>query len=244
MAVPKTARLVRAEAIARDTRLLDFALPEGERLGFAGGQYVIVDSGIPLPGGKIAKRAYSIVSPDEEQGRFRIAVRRIAEGPGSNYMHALPEGAELRFSGPWGKFVAPAAEPSPCLVLATDTGITAALGLLQGAAFRPWLAHTTVIWFVESPEYFVPESFVLASSAASCASLSVEPVPRAGHVERPLAMRARLGRLLEGAPPQAVYLAGDGDMLYPAAQDLTRAGVPEGRISIECFFNNPARKAA
>jgi ferredoxin-NADP reductase len=160
-------------------------------------------------------------------------------------MHGLRAGDTLRFSGPWGKFLAPAASPpSPCLLLATDTGITAALGLLQGAAFMPWLAHTTLVWCVESATYFVPASFVEARSAHACASFAVERVPPARHPERPLVVRALAQRLLERNAFQAVYLAGDGDMLYPACEELVRAGIPEDRILIECFFNNPARKAA
>jgi len=244
MAVAKTARIARSLVIGEETKLLDLSLTSGEGLGFAGGQYVIVDSGIPLPGGKIAKRAYSIVSSDTEQGRFELAVRRIAEGPGSSYMHDLAEGAEVRFSGPWGKFVVPTAiEPAPCLVIATDTGITAALGLVQAAAFRPWLARTTLVWCVESPDYFVPESFVRSRSPEACA-LVIERVPPTRHPERVPALLALLGRMLEGGTPESAYLSGDGDLLYPACDELRRAGVAEGRVFVECFFNNPARKAA
>src|SRR2546430_11598950 len=104
MAVVKTARLVAAENVGPKTR--HFALEaEGDPLGFAGGQYLIVDSGIVLAGGKIAKRAYSIVSADAEQTRFELAVRRQDPGPGSGYMHELALGATIKFSGPWGKFV-------------------------------------------------------------------------------------------------------------------------------------------
>src|SRR5260370_20070502 len=104
MAQPRVARLVKAERLGPEARLLTFVLAEGE-VGFSGGQYVIVNTGIELPGGKLAKRAYSILSSDADQREFQIAVRRVGEGPGSNFMHRIEVGAELPFSGPWGKFV-------------------------------------------------------------------------------------------------------------------------------------------
>lgn len=57
-----------------------------------------------LPNGKAVKRAYSMLSPDAEQRRFQLAVKRIPDGPGSDFMHGIAVGGELRFSGPWGRF--------------------------------------------------------------------------------------------------------------------------------------------
>ena len=110
MAQARVARLVKAECLGAEARLLRFALAEGE-IGFAGGQYIIVNTGIELPGGKLAKRAYSILSSDDDQREFQIAVRRIGEGPGSNFMHRIEVGAEVTFSGPWGKLVPEAGLP-------------------------------------------------------------------------------------------------------------------------------------
>src|SRR4051812_38126476 len=160
MAVAKTATVVAAESVGPKTRHLVLEMEAGAPLGFAGGQYVIVDSGVVLAGGKIAKRAYSIASADVEQSRFELVVRRQDDGPGSNYMHELAVGGTARFSGPWGKFVAVDGEESgPTLVVATDTGITAALGLLRGRAFRARLETTTLIWFSPSDDDFVPQTF-------------------------------------------------------------------------------------
>src|SRR5690349_5217058 len=160
MAVAKTATIVRAETVGPRTRHFTLDMEGGASLGFAGGQYVIVDSGIVLAGGKIAKRAYSILSADAEQSRFELAVRRLDGGPGSSYMHELAVGAQVKFSGPWGKLVVGEGdEAGPTLVLATDTGITAALGLLRGRAFASRLSSTTLLWLRESDDDFVTEGF-------------------------------------------------------------------------------------
>src|SRR5262249_8344974 len=137
MAVAKQARVISSTPITAETRLIELALPDGAPLGFVGGQYIIVNSGVPLPGGKIAKRAYSILSRDSEQQRITLAVRRIGEGPGSNFMHRLNAGDEVPFSGPWGQFLPPAeSSQGRTLVFASDTGITAALSLIRGEKFQ------------------------------------------------------------------------------------------------------------
>ncbi len=87
MANPRSAQISASRPLNDQTKLLDLVLPQWELLNFTGGQYVIVNTNIPLPGGKIAKRAYSILSGDQEQSRFQIAVKKVGSGPGSNYMH-------------------------------------------------------------------------------------------------------------------------------------------------------------
>src|SRR5947209_5097689 len=108
MAERKTARVVSAR-MEGNARLLE--LEPSAPLGFVGGQYLIVDSGQLLPSGKAAKRAYSILSSDARQDRFQIAVKRIEGGPASNFLHAVEPGAEVPFSGPWGKFLPDDARP-------------------------------------------------------------------------------------------------------------------------------------
>jgi hypothetical protein len=53
MAQPRVARLVKGKRLGPEARLLTFALAEGE-IGFSGGQYIIVNTGIELAGGKLA----------------------------------------------------------------------------------------------------------------------------------------------------------------------------------------------
>ena len=241
MAVAKTARVVSVESVGPRTRHLVLEM-EGAPLGFAGGQYVIVDSGIALPGGKVAKRAYSITSADSEQARFELAVRRHEDGPGSNYMHEQAVGATIKFSGPWGKFVAGEGDAhGPTLVVATDTGITAALGLVQGLAFRSRLPTTTLVWFSQSDDDFVPESFARERVPSGCGAFRVEKFPPVGRPERGLVARDFVERFVG---LERAFLAGDGDVITAMSDALVAKGLAEPRIAVECFFNNPAKKAA
>jgi hypothetical protein len=171
-------------------------------------------------------------------------------------MHELAVAAELPYSGPWGKYqVAPAAEsepesesesdpsPSKTLVFATDTGITAALGLIRGLPFRPLLDQARVVWFVESPEYFLPEPWLERVIPPGCHTFALRTGPPVHDPARLAAARDALGEALEGGLPTRVFLSGDGAVLYPLARDLMDAGLAEPQIRLECFFNNPQRRA-
>jgi ferredoxin-NADP reductase len=231
VAVQKEARIAHIVDLSETTRILE--LEPAEQLDFVGGQYLIVNSGITLPDGKLAKRAYSILSSDARQERIVLAVRRL-EGPGSRWMHARAVGDVLPFSGPWGKFLADDARPRRTLVLATDTGVTAALGLIRGRAFAPQHETAELVWLVEGDGYFLPEAFVEAALPAGVRFRRVT-VPPVGHAERPAAAEA-VAAELRGF--ESVFLAGDGALLYPLRDRWFG-----GEARIECFFNNPAKKS-
>lgn len=236
MADARHARLIDAQLLGPETRLLTFQLEQP--LGFIGGQYIIVNTGLPLPGGKVAKRAYSILSPDSDQLRFQIAVKRVGSGPGSNFMHNLSVGSELVFSGPWGKFYLEENDVAgPTLVFASDTGITAALGLLRGRRMQSIVANARSLWFVDSLDYFVPTSNLPDRVAALPTGLPVH------HPDRPAQACALLRKLCGESKPERAFLSGDGAILFPLCEELKALGVPESAIRMECFFNNPFRKA-
>jgi ferredoxin-NADP reductase len=241
MAIAKTARLESARMMGPDTRLLELCMDEP--LGFVGGQYVIVDSGLTLPSGKAAKRAYSLLSADTEQRRFRLASKRIPQGLVSGYLHGVTVGSEMRFSGPWGKLVPqPESSSGGTFVLATDTGITAALGLLQGARFRPLLGSTVLLWLRGAPDYFLPEAFVREQIPAGCAEVRIEPFVPIGHPERAARARALFAQHVQRAGrPARAFVSGDGAVNYALLDDLLAAGVPATRDNLESFFNMPKK---
>lgn len=244
MAVPKKARVIAARELSEHTREIELEVIEGAPLGFAGGQYVIVNSGVALPDGRIAKRAYSILSSDRVQDRFELTVRRIGPGPGSNWIHRLRPGDTFEFSGPWGKYLAnPDDPPGDVLVVATDTGVTAAIGLVTGQAFAGRLARTRLVWASESPDYFLPLSRIaerLPPELAGWDRATIGPVGAPGRVD---AFRDLVRSATSGTLPALVFLSGDGAAIHPAAQnDLVARGLPEASVKIESFFNTPSRK--
>lgn len=241
MAIPRSAQVAGVRRTGTDTVLLD--LSSADPLGFAGGQYIIVDSGRVLPNGKAVKRAYSVLSADDEQLDFQLAVARIPGGPGSDFMHELKPGAEIRFSGPWGKFFPQGDSTGPILVLATDTGITAVLGLVQSVRFRPLLDRAMLLWLRTSPEYFLPETFVRQRLAPTRAELRVEELPPVGHPERIAHTCATVRDCLANRQPGQAFIAGDGALHLPLLDYLVAAGLPAAQSYVEAFFNAPRKSA-
>jgi ferredoxin-NADP reductase len=242
MAVSKRARIVHASSPGPQCRILQ--LEADDDLGFRGGQYVIVQTGVAIGDGKTAKRAYSILSSDAEQRSFELAVRRIENGPGSNYMASLAVGAELSFSGPWGKFfVAEDTAPQSIGVVATDTGITAALGVAASSQMASHGHRVPLIWLISGDQYFLPESEVHARVARTAADLKVFRVPTeqtsrkswwdtqgAAVIEH--VRSCRLGK---------VFLSGDGNLLARMRDVLQACDTPP-ELTMETFFHHQAVK--
>lgn len=241
MAVARTARVVGTERMGLDTLLLD--LLATEPLGFVGGQYLILDSRIVLPSGKAVKRAYSLLTSDAEQLRFQLAVKRIPNGPGSTFVHGLEAGMDISFSGPWGKFFQREGASGSTLILATDTGITAALGFVHATRFAPLLPKALLIWLRGSSDYFLPEEFVRERIPADCGGMRIEAIPAIGHPERVPHARAVLRQVMSRGGLAQAFIAGDGAVNQALLDDLVAAGVPVSKDNVESFFNMPKKSA-
>jgi ferredoxin-NADP reductase len=239
----RTARVMEREDFDESCRLV-LEVSDGRPLGFVGGQYVIVDTGLSLPDGKKRKRAYSIMSSDAEQQRFELAARRLEFGLGSQWISDLPVGAELRFSGPWGKLRAPSAsEHGPVWVIATDTGVTAALGLVAGQGFAPRLIDTRFVWWTESPTYFL-SSEAFFSSMRDCGEIRLGALPAIGSAQRLELIEARMDELFRRGRPDRVYVIGDGHVCTRSQALLEARGVERERVQVETFFHHVQRKAS
>jgi ferredoxin-NADP reductase len=241
MAEARTARLLASSRLNGEVALLRFGVEQD--LAFTGGQYIIVNTGIPLGEGKTVKRAYSLLSSDTDQRTFEIAVRRIDAGPGSNFMIGLETGAELLFTGPWGKFRPPVETTTAAstLIIATDTGITAALGLLRSQSFQPRLAQTRVYWLVESDSYFVPEEFVRERLPENCEHFERIPLPLAARTDWLARERDAFLEPELRSPLHTAYLSGDG-IVIASFRDALQALPAPPAIFIESFFNHQQLK--
>ena len=102
MADPRTAKVISVEESGINAKLFRIRMTDDVALGHIPGQYIIVNSGVTMENGKLAKRAYSIMGDGEPE--FSLAVYKVNDGPCSNYMHNLVAGDTLTFSGSWGKF--------------------------------------------------------------------------------------------------------------------------------------------
>lgn len=248
MALPKQARVILSGKWNDATCHLVCEMAIPEEFHFTGGQYVIVNSGIRLPNGKMGKRAYSIASADSNSKEFELMVKRVPEGPGSGFIHSLFPGQIFEFSGPWGQYLPPEPTPEetrlgPILVVATDTGITAALGLILGRKFSPYLSFTRLIWFIESESYFLPFN-VLNSRIPREVNWQVIYAPEIDDLSRPGFCRAETQKVLDQGRFKRIYLSGDGTILRELRALSLSHGYEEEQILVETFFHHEELKTA
>jgi len=246
VAIPKKAVVRGVRALGPQARAIELEVVEVEPLGWRGGQYIIVDGGFLLPNGKACKRAYSPVNDDRDPARLELWVMRIEQGPGSAFLHAVEPGREIAFSGPWGRLYPDASAPAAggggrILILATDTGITAALGLVRSAHMAPLLARTSLIWLRAQADYFVPESEVRARLPAGIGDLHLGLAPPIGDPDRLAHARAVVAERGGAAAFSQGFISGDGAVNYGMLDDLCAAGIPATRENVESFFNMPKR---
>ncbi|MEM6671572.1 MAG: FAD-dependent oxidoreductase [Planctomycetota bacterium] len=242
MATAKNMRVVSNDPLGARGRLI--VLESAQDVDFRGGQFLIVDTGLRKEDGAPLKRCYSVLSADADQRRVQVAVQRV--GPGSEAMQALEPGTSVPYSGPWGKLLASAQEEQgPAWVIATDTGITAALGLVLGAAFAPRLHETTLVWMDSARDALLSDSDVRERLPSALSGYARHEIPEVGAAERIGAALDVVRRMVERTVPRpaALWLVGDGDVLH-ALRDDVQERLDEDlaeRASVECFFNNPKR---
>ena len=121
----RKAKLVRARTLTPIVRELTF--DPGPEFAFEPGQWVSFR--IPAEGEDLA-RSYSIASAPRSDGCFDLAVTRVEEGPGSNYLHGLQIGEPMKLSRAQGFFTQDEFE-RPAIMVATGTGVSPFRAMLQ-----------------------------------------------------------------------------------------------------------------
>ena len=239
------ARVNKTEKYNEDTVCLNCEMIEPHELGFKGGQYIIINSGKILPNGKMGKRAYSITTPDAQQRQFDLVVKKVPHGVGSNFVHDLKSGDTFEFSGPWGKYQIVEETPGPILCIATDTGITAALGLLRGQSAGPLLKESKLIWFLSSPNYFIPQDQVLSWLPSGLSFHMVSPSPAIDDPSRSSFIEGGTAEILQEKVFTKIYLSGDGLVVRHLKSQFIGSGKyqPE-QIIMESFFHHESLKTA
>lgn len=244
MATPKKARVTRIEKWNPDVSRISCELLGGGELGFIGGQYVIVNSGRLLPNGKLGKRAYSIPTSDASQYRFDLIVKKIPGGVGSGFIHDLKKEDEFEFSGPWGQYKAcELSSEEQVLCIATDTGITAALGLLRSKRLASSLSQAKLIWFLPGENYFIPPTFVRSALEKEIQADFPVWIPETGNEMRASACLERIEKEIGETRFSKIYLSGDGLLLRDLHELFSEKGYSPDQVFMESFFNHEVLKA-
>lgn len=103
-------------------KVVRVTLTDFGNISYSPGQFVMVEVGKGL------KRAYGISSApiNGKSNTFELYIDVSPGGPGSKYFKSIEEGAEIKFSGPFGAFILDetvARSSDPIVFLATGTGV-------------------------------------------------------------------------------------------------------------------------
>jgi CDP-4-dehydro-6-deoxyglucose reductase, E3 len=145
-AAKKTAHVVEARMLSPSVRSLRLA-PDDGPVSFAAGQWI--DLYVPTERG-VQKRAYSIASAPDDPA-LEVAVTLVSSGTASPALHALGTGGALAVDGPFGFFTHdPALAGTPCLFVATGTGLSPLRSMLFAWRKRAQCAPITLLFGVRT----------------------------------------------------------------------------------------------
>jgi len=205
MAEERTAVLAAVQEHGGERRSLFLDVPGG--VAFRPGQFL---SCLLPVGGERLIRPYSIASSPATPERIELLLDRVPNGPGSGYLFALPVGARIDFTGPWGTFVLDRAPEAEAVFVALGTGIAAIRPMLHRAAAGA--THPlTLLYATDQPIY--------RDELAALPGLAVDVVaPTAAEDE---VRRRWLER--DADRTRQFFVCGVGDIV-PRLRDLVRGG--------------------
>lgn len=115
--------------VTHDVKNFSFELPGVASLQFLAGQYLTFRFEID---GEQVERCYTISSSPAHPARVTITVKRVPDGPVSNWLHDhLRIGDEVTASGPLGEFSCSAHPSDRYLFLSAGSGITPSMSMLR-----------------------------------------------------------------------------------------------------------------
>jgi len=184
---------------------------------------------------------YCILTPPNDDGRFELLVRVVADGPMSQYLAGLRPGDEVRFRGPSGRSMA-YGDPDgrrDVVMVATGVGVGPFLSLASYLLAGGFDRRVRLFWGLRLVEDICLTDELEALEARYPnfhydVSLS-QPAPD---------WPGPRGRVTETVPPALerlggtqFLLCGNGAMINELAQALSDRGVVQKDIYEEPFFN-------
>jgi ring-1,2-phenylacetyl-CoA epoxidase subunit PaaE len=242
MAAPRFHRLtisdIRDETA--DARSLAFAVPEklARAYRFLPGQYLTLRATLD---GQDIRRSYSVCSGVDE-GELRVAVKRVAGGVFSNFVHdRLKPGDAVEVMTPAGRFTLPPAEGARTIVaIACGSGITPILSLIRGVLAGEPRSRFVLLYGSRTGRDIMFAEALAALKDRYLDRLSVTHVLSREMQDVP-ALQGRLDReridlLLRGVPRiDHALLCGPAAMMGEAALAVAALGVSAQRIHREYF---------
>lgn len=211
-----------------------FRLARPETFTFVAGQFLTVRVQVD---GRPYARCYSISSAPSATSYLEISVRRQGLVSGALHANSAP-GSVLFIKPPAGRFVYPAGDTRPIVLVAGGVGITPCMSMLRHASETEPGRRVTLLFSVRS-ERDVPFEHEIAGIARSHPQVRVAvTVTRAagpttyriGRLDEPMVRET-----LTSPADSLCYLCGPTPMVEAARVALMSAGVPAAQIHDEVF---------
>ncbi len=122
----KKAILTEKTALTYDVIELTFKTEEG--FAYKAGQFITIKINDKVPP---CFRAYSIASKPASDNTFKLCIKVVPEGRGSNWLNNLEINNEIEFLGPSGNFVFSSKPDQEVLFIATGTGVAPFLAMIE-----------------------------------------------------------------------------------------------------------------
>jgi 3-ketosteroid 9alpha-monooxygenase subunit B len=226
-AVP-TVKLKVIEVVRETDDACSIAFEPAEELSYSPGQFLTLL--VPHPDGPIG-RCYSLCSSPHLDEPMRVAVKRIADGLGSNWINDnMAVGDFVESLVPSGVFV-PRSLDDDLLLFAGGSGITPVLSILKSALAKG--TGRVVLVYANQHENSVIFSAELRALAAE--------FPQRLHVihwlesVQGLPSRQQLRALAEPFSSYTAFVCGPSPFMESVSHVLRELGVPPSRIHIERF---------
>ncbi len=224
--------------LTHDILELTIELKEPAEIDFTAGQYVQLESE-EYKGRESVIRAYSVSSSPSNINSINLVIRKVPDGICTTWVFDyLKEGNEVRFSGPYGKFIL-TGDTAPAVFIAGGSGMAPILSMLTdmkekgstrkayyffGAATQKDLFYYEYLKKMESslPDFkFIP-------------ALSNEPEGTGWNGERGL-ITETVKKILPDMTGFEGYLCGSPGMINACIKVLTSGGIKEEKIFYDKF---------
>lgn len=223
--------------ITHDVKSFVFDVPGGASLNFAAGQYLTFSFEID---GQRIERCYTISSPPTRPMQVSITVKRVPDGPVSNWLHdTLRVDDTVHASGPNGIFCHSQHPASRYLFISAGSGITPTMSMLRSICDTTDPADVAFVHCARTPHdiIFRGELDTLAAYpnvavTSVCEDDSPDEIwdgPRG---------RLSLGTLLSAVPDlldREIFLCGPPPFMAATQEMLAMLGIPEGQRHQESF---------
>ena len=216
------------------TKHFEFETANGSGFEFRPGQYISLDFYV---NGEKATRAYSIASSPHHNSRFDLCLNIVLGGHVSPSVFDLKPGDQIRFRGPFGRFVLREPLDPVSAFIATGTGIAPLRSMVQYMFQKPCSSEVWLIFGVrEEADILYREEFeALAQQHPNFYFIPTLSRPGAHWTGHTGYVQQQVDRYLRGKQGFHAYICGLKKMVNDVRHQLRSLGYDAKALSCEKY---------